>query len=84
MGHTVAQLVEAQRYKPKVAGSISDGFIGIIHWHNPSGRTMTLGLTQPLTEMSKTKLNSVALARERTIPTERPPPLGEVSANFCG
>ena len=30
-----------------------------------------------------TKLNSVALVRERTIPTERPPPVGEVSANFC-
>jgi hypothetical protein len=28
--------------------------------------------------------NSVALVRERTIPTERPPPVGEVSANFCG
>jgi len=26
----------------------------------------------------------VALVRERTIPTERPPPVGEVSANFCG
>jgi hypothetical protein len=25
---------------------------------------------------------SVALVRERTIPTERPPPVGEVSANF--
>ena len=29
-------------------------------------------------------LSSVALVRERTIPTERPPPVGEVSANFCG
>ena len=28
--------------------------------------------------------NSVASVRERTIPTERPPPVGEVSANFCG
>jgi len=28
--------------------------------------------------------NSVALVRERTIPTERPPPVGEASANFCG
>jgi len=36
----------------KVAGSIPDGVIGIFHWHNPSGRTMTLGLTQPLTEVS--------------------------------
>ena len=31
-----------------------------------------------------TKLNSVALLRERTIQTERPPPFGKVSANFCG
>ena len=31
-----------------------------------------------------TKLNSVALVRKRTIPTERPPPVGEVSANFFG
>jgi hypothetical protein len=30
------------------------------------------------------KTNSVALVRERTIPTERPPPVGEVRANFCG
>jgi hypothetical protein len=28
--------------------------------------------------------NSVAVARKRTIPTERPPLVGEVSANFCG
>ena len=34
--------------------------------------------------ITKTKLNSVALVRERTIPTERPPPVGEVSANICG
>ena len=33
---------------------------------------------------TKLKLNSVALVRERTIPTKRPPPVGEVSANFCG
>jgi hypothetical protein len=26
----------------------------------------------------------VALVRKPTIPTERPPPVGEVSANFCG
>jgi len=32
----------------------------------------------------KLKLNSVALVRERTIPTEQPPPVGEVSANFYG
>jgi len=32
----------------------------------------------------KLKLNSVALVRTRTIPTERPPPVSEVSANFFG
>jgi len=30
------------------------------------------------------KLNSMALVREQTIPIERPPPVDEVSANFCG
>jgi hypothetical protein len=29
------------------------------------------------------KTNFVALVRKRTIPTERPPPVGEDSANFC-
>jgi len=46
-GHVVAQLVEALRYK-----QIPDGVTGIIHWHNPSGRTMALGSAQHLTEMS--------------------------------
>jgi hypothetical protein len=35
----------------KIAGSIPYG-VGIFHWHNPSGRTLALGLTQPLNEMS--------------------------------
>jgi hypothetical protein len=33
-----------------------------------------------LRETADNKLNSVALVRERTIPTERPLPVGEVSA----
>ena len=33
----------------KVTGLIPDGVIGIFHSHNSSGRTMTLGLTQTLT-----------------------------------
>jgi hypothetical protein len=41
----------------KVAGSIPDGVIGIFHWRNPSGRTMALGLTQPLTEISTRNLS---------------------------
>ena len=36
----------------KVAGLIPDGVTGIFLWHDPSGRTMALGLTQPLTEMN--------------------------------
>ena len=42
----MAQVVE-------VAGSIADGVIGIFHRRSLSGRTMALGSTQPLTEMSK-------------------------------
>jgi hypothetical protein len=34
--------------------------------------------------MTSLKLNSVALVRKLTIPTERPPHFGEVSTNFCG
>jgi hypothetical protein len=30
------------------------------------------------------KLSCVAWVHERTIPTERPPLVGEISANFCG
>jgi len=40
-------------YTPEeVMGSIPDDIIGIFYWYNPSGRTMALGSTQPLTEMS--------------------------------
>jgi hypothetical protein len=48
-GVAVAQYCATNR---KVAGSIPDGVTGIFHWHNPSGRTMALRSTQPLTEMS--------------------------------
>jgi len=46
------QLVEALCYNQKVEGSIPDGVIGIFHWHDPSGHTLALVSTQPLTEMS--------------------------------
>jgi hypothetical protein len=41
-----------QLYFGSFAGSIPDDVIGIFHWHNPSGRTVALGSTQPATEMS--------------------------------
>jgi hypothetical protein len=40
----------------KVAVSIPDGVIGIFNKHNPSGCTMTLVFTQPLTEMSTSNI----------------------------
>ena len=47
LGYAVAQLIEALRYKS------GQGFdFRWCHFHNPSGRTMALGSTQPLTEMS--------------------------------
>jgi hypothetical protein len=36
----------------KVAVSIPDCVSGILHWHDPSGRTMALESTQPLTELT--------------------------------
>ena len=43
----VAQWLRCCATNRKVAGSIPDGVNGIFYWHNPSGRTMALGLTQP-------------------------------------
>ena len=45
------QLVEALHYM-SVMGSIPDGVTEIFRWHNSSGRTMALGLTQRFTELS--------------------------------
>ena len=51
-GTTVAQWLRCCATNWKVAGLIPDDVIGIFHWHNPSDRTVALGSTQPLTEMS--------------------------------
>jgi hypothetical protein len=51
-----------------------------------SGETASLRsacLVLPLLHISPATRNSVASVRERTIPTERPPLVGDVSANFC-
>jgi hypothetical protein len=50
-GHAGAQLDEALGHKSEAAGSIPDVVIGI-----PSGRTMALRLTKPLTEMSTSNI----------------------------
>jgi hypothetical protein len=45
----------------------------------------TLDLLEKSEAVHKNKTNNfVALARKRTIPTEQPPLVGEVSANCCG
>jgi hypothetical protein len=41
----------------QVAASIPDGVGGFLHWHNPVCRTMALGSTQPLTEMSTSNIS---------------------------
>ena len=57
MGTVVAQWLRCCATNRKVTGSIPDGVIGIFHWHNPSDRAMTLGSTQPLTEMSTRRIS---------------------------
>jgi hypothetical protein len=52
-------LVEAPCYKRKAAGSIPDVAIGFFDLPNPSSRTMALGSTQSLTEMSTWNLPGV-------------------------
>jgi len=49
---SIAQWLRCCATNRKVAGSIPAGVIGIFHSHNPSNRTMALGSTQPLKEMS--------------------------------
>ena len=46
------RLVKALRYMSEGRGFHPDVVTGIFHWRNHSGRTMALGLTQPLIEMS--------------------------------
>jgi hypothetical protein len=43
-----------------------------------------LSIKIALYDSNNNNSNSVALVRDRTIPTERPQHVGEVSANFCG
>jgi hypothetical protein len=51
-----ALLVSHYDTSRKIAGSNPDEVIGFLNWPNPSSRTMALGSTQSLTEMSTTNL----------------------------
>jgi len=48
------------------------------------GRSCITSVISKYKQYNTKQTNSVVLVRTRTIPTERPPPVGEVSANFCG
>jgi hypothetical protein len=65
---------------PDLDGCVPPSLAAEVYWRYSLGwRTESLW-NWPL----KTKLNSVAVVRKRTIPTERPPLVGKVSANLCG
>jgi hypothetical protein len=51
-GHAVVPWLRHCATNRKVVGSIPDGITAFFHLHNSSGRTMALGSTQSLTEMS--------------------------------
>jgi hypothetical protein len=55
-GHAVAQWLRRYATSRKVAGSRPDEVDFFSNLPNPSGRTMALGSTQPLTEMSTRNL----------------------------
>jgi hypothetical protein len=69
--HAVAQLVEALCCKPE-GGGFDSQCIGFFNWPNPSSRTMALGSTQPLTEMSTRILPGVKGGRSVRLTTSPP------------
>ena len=69
----MAQSVVALPASRKVAGSISNGVTGIFHRHNPSGRTMALASTQPLTEISTRSISRMGKSGRFVGLTSLPP-----------
>jgi hypothetical protein len=70
----ITVLLDMRRCSPVTITNVSErpaASIFMVHFY-----------TLPCSE--KLKLNSVALIHKRTIPTERPPIVGEVSTNVCG
>jgi hypothetical protein len=67
-----------QSQKIYIADIIRDISDEIALCHNPEDYNLIF------MAMETSNYNSVALVRKRTTPTERPPPVAEVSAIFCG
>ena len=78
---TSLQLTVAEKTKTK---NVVDHATSDVVTSQSLSRTKETCVRKPGPAIHKTKLNSVALVRGRTIPTERPPPVSEGSANFCG
>jgi hypothetical protein len=55
-GHVIMQLVEVLCYKPEGRGFDSKEVTGFFNWPNLSSRTMALGSTQTLIDMSTRNL----------------------------
>lgn len=74
----MVQLFEALSYKPAGREFDSRWYRCKFNWHNPRGRTMTLGPTKPLTEMSPEILG----ASTSYIPNDLSMPVKGVSFTF--
>jgi hypothetical protein len=60
-------VVNVLRYKSEGRWFESRWCNGIFHWRNPSDRTMALGSTQPLTEMSTRSISWNPLGHSRPV-----------------
>jgi hypothetical protein len=63
--------------------AISSSFVAKVHGEVFALASAGYGLDDQRVGVG-VRINSMAWVRERTIPTERPPLVGEVIANFCG